>query len=137
MKKIIVVSLILIFINCKSEVKFEKDAIKKLYSSLQKFKEFESDLEETTLVQFLNNVKISDLEKGKEVENEFLFENFKCDCNDKLSILYSNEKQQFELKIDESYFEKELDWCPETTYIFSFKMENDEITEVKLIQIAG
>ena len=137
MKKIILASLILIFVSCKSEEKFEKDSIKKLYKSLKEHSEFESDLKENSLVQFLHNISIPELKKGRKVESESLFENFKCDCRDKLSISYSKEKELFELKIDESFFEKELDWCPETTYVFSFKMENNKITEVKLHQIAG
>jgi len=137
MKTLIFTSLILIFLSCDSKEKFEKDAVGKLFAELKKQNNFESDLTENILFEFLKNVNIVELKNGKEIEREFLFENFKCDCRDKLSITYSKENNRFELKVYESYFEKDLDWCPETSYFFSFQLDKNKIKEVKLDQIAG
>ena len=138
MKKFILSISVLFFLaSCSSNENFEKKTVEKLYAELKKQNNFESELTENTLFKFLKNVNIAELKAGKKIDQEYLFENFKCDCRDKLSIAYSLENNRFELKIYEEFFEKDLDWCPETTYFFSFKLENNQIKEVKLEQIAG
>ena len=130
-------SILILLSSCNLNKKFEKHTVEKLYVELKKEKNFESDLNETMLFEFLKNVNIAELKKGKKIEQDYFFESFKCDCQDKLSISYSNENNKFELNIYEESFEKDLDWCPETTYLFSFQIESTEIKNVMLEQIAG
>jgi hypothetical protein len=138
MKKIILVSFIFTFlISCEINSNFEKASIENLFKELKKNSEFESELSEKILVEFLYKVDISDLKNGKSIEKEFLFEDIKCNCKDKLSISYNKENQRFELNIYEEFFEEDLDWCPESSYLFSFKFENNKISDVKLLNLAG
>ena len=64
-----------------------------------------------------------------------LFENFECDCYDRIKISYSDTR--FILWIDEEFYEKDLDWCPESSYSYSFKIEDKKITDLKLDFMAG
>jgi hypothetical protein len=137
MKKLILTSLFLIFLSCNSNENLERNTIEKLFVELKKQKDFESDLTLNTLIEFFKNVNISKLTSGKKIEQEYLFENIECDCRDRISIQYSSEKNQYELIIYEEYFIKDLDWCPETSYFFSFKLNNNQVENVKLEQIAG
>ena len=77
------------------------------------------------------------MKNGKVIEKKFLFEDIKCNCNDRLSISYNKENQYFELNVYEEFFEKDLDWCPESSYSFTFKFENNKISDVKLLHLAG
>lgn len=137
MKNLIFTSLFLIFVSCSPIENFEKNTVEKLYAELKKQKDFKSDLTENTLIEFLQNVNILKLKNGEKIEQEYLFEKFECNCRDKISIQYSNENDQFELNVYEEYFEKDIDWCPETSYFFSFKLNNSQVENVKLEQIAG
>ena len=138
MRKLISACIILILsASCASNEKFKKKTVENLYNELKKENEFKSDLTQTILLQFLKNVNISALKKGQKFEHEYLFENFDCECQDNLSISYSTENNRFELTIYEESFEKDFDWCPETTYVFSFLLDKNQIKELKLDLIAG
>ena len=61
MKKIILVSFIFTFlISCEINSNFEKASIENLFKELKKNSEFESELSEKILVEFLYKVDISD-----------------------------------------------------------------------------
>lgn len=89
------------------------------------------------LSDLLSLTNINDLEIGAVVEKEFLFENFKCNCNDTMKLSYNREKQLFVLLIYEKSYEKDLDWCPESAYSYSFKITDNKISNVKKEFIAG
>lgn len=138
MKKIILMNFVFVFfMGCNTKEKFQENTIKKLYVELKKNKEFESDLTENILIEFLENVNISEIKQGKEIEKKLIFENFKCSCLDELKITYSKKNNRFELRIYEEFFEEDIDWCPETTYFFSFKIQDEKILELKLEGISG
>ena len=86
---------------------------------------------------FLKDVKIEDLKNGKEFEKEVLFENFDCECKDRLKISYDKSTKVFILQIHEASFVKDLDWCPEHSYIGSFKIKGNKIINIVFNLIAG
>jgi hypothetical protein len=89
------------------------------------------------LNDFLLNVKIEELKKGKIFQKEVLFEKFKNDCIDILELSYDEPTKSFILKVNEATFVKELDWCPEHTYLGSFKIINNKIMNTDFKLVAG
>lgn len=114
-------------------VKFDHNLIEQLYNNLKS--DFEIHFGLSHLSDVLNDISISELKNGKEFEKEMLFENFECDCYDRIKISYSDTR--FILWIDEEFYEKDLDWCPESSYSYSFKIEDKKITDLKLDFMAG
>lgn len=138
MKKIsFTIVLLILFASCNSSKNFEKSTVKNLYLALKNQQDFKSDLTENTLFEFLKNVNILELENGIEFEKELFFEKCECDCKDKISIKCSKGGKLFELNIYEESFENDLDWCPETSYIFTFQIKNNKIQDFRLKFIAG
>jgi hypothetical protein len=90
-----------------------------------------------TLNTFLKDVKIEELKSGKEIEKEVLFEDFICECKDKLKISYHKESNVFLLYIYEESYTEDLDWCPEHTYQGVFNIENDKVVQVTFKLVAG
>lgn len=86
---------------------------------------------------FLKDIKIEDLKKGKEFEKEVLFENFDCECKDVMKISYDKTSKTFILKINEASFVKDLDWCPEHSYIGTFEIKEDKIINTEFNLVAG
>jgi len=105
--------------------------------NLKLSKQFEIDFQETHLVELLNGINLEELKNGKEYEKEFLFEDFECDCFDKIKISYSNQDGRFNLWVYEEFFEEGLDWCPESSYSYSFKIDNNKIVDLQLDYMAG
>ncbi|WP_156109273.1 hypothetical protein [Polaribacter sp. Hel1_85] len=116
-----------------NSIKFDNNLVEKLYKNLKS--NFEIDFELSHLNNALNGIKMSELKNGKIFEKEMLFENFNCECYDKITISYS--ENRFLLDIYEEFFEKELDWCPESSYRYSFKIVNKTISDLKLDFMAG
>lgn len=114
---------------------FDQDLNKSLYEKLNS--EFEIHFSLKDLNSVLNGVKIGELKKGKEIEKVMLFENFKCDCYDKIKISYSQSENRFILFIYEEAFVEDLDWCPESSYCFSFNLKNNKIIDLRMDFIAG
>ena len=90
-----------------------------------------------TLNAFLGAIKIEELKSGKEVEQEVLFEDFDCECKDKLKISYYKKDNSFILYIHEESYIEDLDWCPEHTYQGVFEIKNNDIINVKFKLITG
>ncbi|MBP6039872.1 MAG: hypothetical protein KA523_06720 [Flavobacterium sp.] len=86
---------------------------------------------------FLKDIKIEDLKNGKEFEKEVLFENFDCDCKDRIKISYNITYGSFILEVSEATYVKDLDWCPEHSYLGSFKIKENKIVNAKFSLIAG
>lgn len=89
------------------------------------------------LEDFLKDIKIEDLKKGKEFEKEVLFENFDCECKDVMKISCDKTSKTFILKINEASFVKDLDWCSEHSYIGSFKFKENKIVNAEFNLVAG
>jgi hypothetical protein len=113
--------------------KFDQNLVEQLYNNLKS--NFEIDFKQKHLNNVLDGVKISELNDGKEFEKEMLFENFNCECYDKIRISYSDKR--YILWIYEAFYEKDLDWCPESSYSYSFTIVKDKITDLKLDFMAG
>ena len=118
----------------KSEI-FDDEIITSLYEKLNS--KFDIDFKQNHLESILKNRDILSLKKGEEFEKEMLFEDFKCDCIDKIRISYTGVDDRYTLLIDEEIYVANLDWCPESSYSYSFQVVNNKITDLKLDFMAG
>ena len=114
---------------------FNKSQIKILFEKFNK--QTQTPFSYKILEDFLKDIKIEDLKKGKEFEKEVLFENFDCECKDKLEISYDKSTKVFILQIHEASFVKDLDWCPEHSYIGSFEIKENKIVNAEFNLVAG
>ncbi len=121
--------------NFSSSQNFNTSQIKTLFDSFNK--QSQTPFNYKVLEDFLKDVKIEDLKNGKEFEKEVLFENFDCECKDRLKISYDKSKKVFILQIHEASFVKDLDWCPEHSYIGFFKIKGNKIVNTEFNLIAG
>jgi hypothetical protein len=113
--------------------KFDQDLVEQLYNNLKS--DFEIGFKQKHLNSILDDIKISELKNGEEFEKEMLFENFECKCYDKIKISYSDKR--YILWIYEEFYEKDLEWCPESSYSYSFTIVNKKITDLRLDFMAG
>lgn len=114
---------------------FNKSQIKILFEKFNK--QTQTPFSYKILEDFLKDIKIEDLKKGKEFEKEVLFENFDCECKDVMKISYDKTLKTFILKINEASFVKDLDWCPEHSYIGSFEIKENKIVNAVFNLVAG
>lgn len=128
-------SLFLLSCNFSTSQNFNSSQTKILFEKFNK--QSRTPFSYKILADFLNNIKIEDLKKGKEFEKEILFENFTCECKDKMKIYYDKSTKVFILQIHETSFVKDLDWCPEHFYIGSFKIKDNKIVNTEFNLIAG
>ncbi len=56
---------------------------------------------------------------------------------DVMQISFDKTSKTFILKINEASFVQDLDWCPEHTYIGSFKIKEDKIVNTEFNLVAG
>lgn len=120
--------------NVKSET-FDDEIIASLYEKLDSG--FEIDFKQPHLESLLRNRDIMSLREGQEFEKEMLFEDFNCDCLDKIRISYSQADDRFNLWIYEEFYTADLDWCPESSFSYSFQIVDHEIIDLKLDFMAG
>jgi hypothetical protein len=132
---ILFLSFTLLSFNYSLSQNFNTYQIKTLFDSFNK--QSKTPFNYKVLEDFLKDVKIEDLKKGKEFEKEVLFENFDCECKDKLEISYDKSTKFFILQIHEASFVKDLDWCPEHSYIGFFKIKGNKIVNTEFNLIAG
>jgi hypothetical protein len=86
----------------------------------------------------VQGIGLADLKAGKEVEKEILFEeNCNCNCYDKIRIAYDAERQRYVLHIYEEFYEPDMDWCPESSWQYSFNIEDNQIIDLNLDFMAG
>lgn len=114
---------------------FNKSQIKILFEKFNK--QTQTPFSYKILEDFLKDIKIEDLKKGKEFEKEVLFENFDCECMDVMKISFDKTSKTFILKINEASFVKDLDWCPEHSYIGSFEIKENKIVNTEFNLVAG
>lgn len=125
---------VLSFNFCLSQ-DFDETKTKVLFEEFNKL--YKTPFDYNTLHTFFKEIKVEELKSGKEVEKEFLFENFDCECKDKLKISYHKESNSFVLNVYEKTFVEDLDWCPEHLYFGTFKIKNNKIIKVTFKQVAG
>ena len=125
----------LFYCNSGFSQNFNKTQIKTLFDTFSK--QSQTPFSYKVLENFLKDVNIENLKKGNVFEKEVLFENFDCDCKDKMQISYDKSTKVFIIQIYEAIFVKDLDWCPEHSYIGSFKIIDDRIVNTKFNLIAG
>lgn len=122
--------------SCQShKVTFDENLKKELFNKLNAKEK--TSFSYKNLSDLLSLTTISGLQQGAIIEKEFLFEDFKCNCNDKMTLSYDKEKELFVLLIYEESYEKGLDWCPESSYSYSFRIVGNKVTAVKKAFIAG
>lgn len=120
--------------SAKSEL-FDEEIITALYAELDA--EFYIGFKQSHLEILLRNRDMMSLRAGEVFEEELLFEDFECDCLDKMRVSYAKADKRFVLWIYEEIYEADLDWCPESTYSYSFQIENHKVTDLKLDFMAG
>jgi hypothetical protein len=121
--------------NSSNSQNLNKSQVKTLFDKFNE--QSQTPFKYKVLEDFLKDVKIEDLKKGNVFEKEVLFENFDCDCKDKMQISYDKSTKVFIIQIYEASFVKDLDWCPEHSYIGTFKIIDDRIVNTKFNLIAG
>ncbi len=114
---------------------FDKATVISLYDKLNS--KFDIDFNQHHLESALIGISINRVKAGEEFEEEMLFEDFECNCFDIIRISYSNENQRFLLWVYEEFYESELDWCPESSYTYSFQIRNRQIVDLQLDFMAG
>jgi len=130
------ISCICLFYSCHTfSQSFDEVKTKILFDKFNK--QTKTPFSFKVLNDFLLNVKIEELKKGKIFQKEVLFEKFKNDCIDILELSYDEPTKSFILKVNEATFVKELDWCPEHTYLGSFKIINNKIMNTDFKLVAG
>lgn len=128
-------SFVLLNSNSSTSQNLNKSQVKTLFDTFNK--QSQTPFKYKVLEDFLKEVKIEDIKKGNVFEKEVQFEDFDCDCKDKMQISYDKSTKVFIIQIYEASFVKDLDWCPEHSYIGSFKIIDDRIVNTKFNLIAG
>lgn len=128
-------SFTLLSCNLSLSQNFNNSQIKILYKEFNN--QSQTPFSHKILENFLKDIEIEDLKKGKEFEKEVLFENFDCECKDVMKISYDKTSKTFILKINEASFVKDLDWCPEHSYVGSFKIKENKIVNTEFNLVAG
>ena len=118
-----------------SNQKFDQKLIASLYQQLAA--KFEIDFSQKHLEIVFLDAEITDLKEGREISKELLFEDFSCNCLDQIKLSFEPENERFVLWVYEEFFEEDLDWCPESSYSYSFQIMNGEIRDLKLDFMAG
>jgi len=124
-----------VIISCKQQntpKKFDAKLTSQLYSQL--ITNFKSAIgfKESHLTELLTDISIPELKQGKSVEKKMLFEDFQCECYDQMKLSYSNTDNRFILHVYEEFFNKKLDWCPESSSTYSFEILENKISDLKL-----
>jgi hypothetical protein len=125
----------LFYCNPSFSQNFNKTQIKSLFDAFNK--QSQTTFSYKVLENFLKDVNIENIKKGNVFEKEVLFENFECDCKDRMKISFDKSTKVFIIQIYEASFVKDLDWSPEHSYIGSFKIIDDRIENTKFNLIAG
>ena len=89
------------------------------------------------LIDFLKAANPEELKNGSSHESELLFEPIECDCLDRMSLSYDQNQDAFILGIYEETYVEDMDWCPESTYQYSFGVKNQQAINVSFEFLAG
>ncbi|MDB3905352.1 hypothetical protein N9335_02625 [Crocinitomicaceae bacterium] len=116
---------------------FDSRFVEDLYGKLQASSEDAMGFSQQQLIDFLKIADPEELKKGNSYGTELLFESFKCNCLDEISISYDENKDAFILSVYEEAYVEDLDWCPESSYEYSFEIQDQKAENVKFDFLAG
>ena len=123
--------------TASSEIEFDADFARDLYEKLMKASEGSVSFSQQQLIEFLKAANPEELKNGNSYESELLFESIKCDCLDQMSLSYDQNQDAFILGIYEETYVEDMDWCPESTYQYSFGVKNQQAINVSFEFLAG
>jgi hypothetical protein len=116
---------------------FDSRFAEDLYGKLEAASEDAVNFSQQQLIDFLKIADPTELKNGNSYQTELLFEPFDCNCMDEITISYDEKQEAFILYIyDEAYVE-DMDWCPESSYQYSFGIKDQKAIDVKLEFLAG
>lgn len=116
---------------------FDSRFVEDLYGKLEASSEDAVGFSQQQLIDFLNVADPEELKKGNSYGTELLFESFKCNCLDEISISYDSNKDAFIISVYEEAYIEGLDWCPESSYEYSFEIQDQKAENVKFDFLAG
>ena len=120
-----------------SEIDFDADFAQDLYEKLIKASEGSVNFSQQQLTNFLKAANPGELKNGNSYESELLFESIECDCLDRMSLSYNENQDTFILGIYEQTYVEDMEWCPESTYQYSFGVKNQKAINVSFEFLAG
>ena len=123
--------------TASSEIYFDADFAQDLYEKLIKASEGSVSFSQQQLIDFLKTASPEELKNGNSYESELLFESIECDCLDRISMSYDENQDVFILGIYEETYVEDMDWCPESTYQYSFGVKNQKAINVSFEFLAG
>ena len=120
-----------------TKIIFDADLSENLYKEMEASSEGVLSFSQQQLSDLLKIADPAELKNGNSYAVELLFEPFECNCLDKMDLSYDNKQDAFILYIYEETYVEDMDWCPESTYQYSFKIKDQKATSVKLEFLAG
>ena len=127
---------IILFESCETKkTTFDENIKKELFDKLNT--KGKTSFSYKNLSDLLSFTTIDEVKKGLEIEQTFVFEGFDCNCKDTMKFYYDKDKQMNLIYVYEETYDADEDWCPETTYFYSFKIVDDKIVDVKKEMVAG
>ena len=142
--------LVLMVLSCKTKddapvsttekstkIIFDADLSENLYKEMEASSEGALSFNQQQLSDLLKVANPTELKKGNSYHTELRFESFECNCLDKMELSYDKKQGTFILFIYEETYVEDLDWCPESTYQYSFKIKDQKATNVTLEFLAG
>lgn len=116
---------------------FDSRFAEDLYGKLEASSEDAIGFSQQQLIDFLKVTDPEELKKGNSYGAELLFESFECNCLDEISISYDANKDAFIISVYEEAYVEDLDWCPESSYEYSFGIQDQKAVNVKFDFLAG
>ena len=120
-----------------TKIIFDADLSENLYKEMEASSEGVLSFSQQQLSDLLKIADPAELKNGNSYAVELFFEPFECNCLDKMDLSYDNKQDAFILYIYEETYVEDMDWCPESTYQYSFKIKGQKATNVKLEFLAG
>ena len=116
---------------------FDANFSENLYKEMEASSEGALSFSQQQLSDLLKVANPTELKKGNSYQTELRFESFECNCLDKMQLSYDKKQGAFILFIYEETYVEDLDWCPESTYQYSFKIIDQKVTNMTLEFLAG
>jgi len=119
------------------KIVFDTSFTEDLFAKILKVSEGSVSFSQQQLIDFLKIADPAHLKNGNSYHTELLFESFDCNCMDEMTISYDKKQEAFILYIYEEAFVGDMDWCPESSYQYSFGIKDQKAIDVKLEFLAG
>ena len=120
-----------------TKIIFDADLSENLYKEMEASSEGVLSFSQQQLSDLLKIADPAELKNGNSYAVELLFEPFECNCLDKMDLSYDNKQDAFILYIYEETYVEDMDWCPESSYQYSFGIKDQKAIDVKLEFLAG